>query len=472
MAAVLTAVSPLLIGNLVETRFDMALSAILVWTLWAAATERWRLAWGLLAAATLLKLVPLALIPVMMLWQAHRDSARRAWTGALCALAAVAVVIAPFAIMSPSGTWDIARYHLDRPLQVESIGSAYLLGLHALADVPVTIESSYGSQGLEGTGPAVIAAIMTAILIVLVIAIAWSFWLGLHRSRHPGDARLFVAAAAATMVALLVCGKVLSPQFIVWLLPVGFVIAGRFGPATAVATAAAMLLTFSYFPHRYWDLVAMQDGPIALLVLRDTALIALLAAPGRARASPGAPWDGCWGGNAPTRHGRSRRCGPATSSTEAHRRARRRRPESSGARVPARRTSSRARSGSDDGDPARVGQQALRGTGGPAPDGGLGAAVGDDGPHQLDGSVVAAVVAQHEGGLVAASTTAPMSYLAAGSGVAPSWPRPARPTAGIAHIARAAAATATRRRRRGAGVAADGRATRNTPSGARDAARA
>jgi hypothetical protein len=277
VAAVLTAVSPLLIGNLVETRFDMALAAILVWTLWAAATERWRLAWGLLAAATLLKLVPLVLIPVMLLWQAHRDSARRAWTGALAAVGVAALVIAPFAIMSPSRTWEIARYHLDRPLQVESIGSAYLLGLHALADVPVTIESSFGSQGLEGTGPAVIAAIMTAVLIVLVIAIAWSFWVGLHRARHPGDARLFVAAAAATMIAMLVCGKVLSPQFMVWLLPVGFVVAGRFGPAAAVATAAAMLLTFSYFPHRYWDLVAMDDAPIALLVLRDTALIALLA---------------------------------------------------------------------------------------------------------------------------------------------------------------------------------------------------
>ncbi len=277
VAAALVAVSPLLIGNLVETRFDMALAALLTWTLWAAATERWRLAWGLLAAATLLKLVPLVLIPVMMLWQAHRDTARRAWTGAIGALAAVALVLAPFVIMSPSGTWDIARYHLDRPLQVESLGSAYLLGLHALADVPVTIESSYGSQGLEGTGPAVIAALMTAVLIVLVIAVAWTFWLGLHRSRHPGDARLFVAAAAATLVAMLVCGKVLSPQFIVWLLPVGFLVAGRFGPAAAAVTAAAMLLTFSYFPHRYWDLVAMQEGPIALLVLRDTALIALLA---------------------------------------------------------------------------------------------------------------------------------------------------------------------------------------------------
>ena len=277
VAAVLVAVSPLLIGNLVETRFDMALAAFLVWILWAAATERWRLAWTLLAAATLLKLVPLVLLPVLILWQAHRDRARRAWAGAIGALAAVAVVIAPFAIMSPSGTWDIVRYHLDRPLQVESLGSAYLLGLHALADVRVTIEDSYGSQGLEGTGPAVIAAISTAVLIVLLIAIAWTFWLGLHRSRHPGDARLFVAAAAATMVAMLVCGKVLSPQFMVWLLPVGFVVAGRFGAATAVVTAAAMLLTLAYFPRHYWDLIALQDVPIAVLVLRDSVLIALLA---------------------------------------------------------------------------------------------------------------------------------------------------------------------------------------------------
>ena len=39
-----------------------------------------------------------------------------------------------------------------------------------------------------------------------------------------------------------------------------------------------MLLTFAYFPHQYWDLVALDDLPIALLVLRDSVLIALLAA--------------------------------------------------------------------------------------------------------------------------------------------------------------------------------------------------
>ena len=277
-AGLLVAVSPLMIGNLVETRFDLALAALVVWTLWAAATERWKLAWGLLAAATLLKLIPLALIPVMVLWQRHRVGARSAWAGLGASLAVVAAGIAPFLVMSPSGTWDLARYHLDRPLQLEATGSAYLLGLHSLAGIPVTVESSFGSQGLEGSGPSVIAGLSTALLIGLLIAISWTLWVGLHRARAPGDGRLFVAAAAATIVSLLVCGKVLSPQFMVWLLPVGFLIAGRYGRVAAALTAAAMLLTFAYFPHQYWDLVALHDLPIGLLVLRDSVLIALLAA--------------------------------------------------------------------------------------------------------------------------------------------------------------------------------------------------
>ena len=278
LASGAVAISPLLLGDLVETRFDLALAALVTWTLWAAAAGRFRLAWGLLAAATLLKLVPLALVPALLIWQRHRASVRAAWGGLAACLLIVAVVVAPFAVASPSGTWDLVQYHLDRPLQIESTGGAYLLGLHALADIPITIENSFGSQGLDGTGPAVIAGISTAVLIGLLCAIAWSLWIGLRRARPPGDARLFVAACAATIVALLVAGKVLSPQFLIWLLPVAFLVAGRYGPAAFAIAAAAMLLTLAYFPDRYWDLVALEPLPIGLLVLRDTALIALLAA--------------------------------------------------------------------------------------------------------------------------------------------------------------------------------------------------
>src|SRR5205085_929553 len=167
---------------------------------YAAVAGRWRLAWTLLGAATLTKLVPLALAPILFIYQRHQAGARRAWTGLALAVAVVAVVLLPFLIMSPSGTWRIAAYHLDRPLQIESTGAAYLLGLHALAGIPLSVSYSFGSQGLAGRGPDAISTISSALLLAALVAIAVTLALLLRRSRRGGgDARLFLAAAAATM---------------------------------------------------------------------------------------------------------------------------------------------------------------------------------------------------------------------------------------------------------------------------------
>jgi hypothetical protein len=55
-------------------------------------------------------------------------------------------------------------------------------------------------------------------------------------------------------------------------------VTGRYGRAAFGIAVGAMLLTLAYFPRMYWDLVALDTWPIALLVMRDAALIALLAA--------------------------------------------------------------------------------------------------------------------------------------------------------------------------------------------------
>ena len=276
VAGVGIVVAPLLVGSLVETRFDLALSVALAGILYGAATRRFAIAWGALAIGALIKLVPLVLIPALFIYHWHTEGPRRAATGAAGAVAAFLVVWAPFIALSPSGTLDFARYHLDRPLQIESTGAAYMLGLHALADIGLSVETSFGSQNLVGAGPDAISAISTAVLIVLVVAIAVALALALRATRPPGDARLFVAAVAATLVAMLVAGKVLSPQFMLWLLPAALLIAGPTGWGAIGATAAALILTQAYFPGMYWDLVALDTIPISLLVLRDLALIAVL----------------------------------------------------------------------------------------------------------------------------------------------------------------------------------------------------
>lgn len=277
-AGALVALSPLVLGAILQTRYDLLMTAVLGWCLWAAVTRRFRWMWLLLAVAVLVKIVPLALVPVLFVWHRHHRGTRDALLGGAEAAGLAAVAMLPFVAMAPGGTWDLVGYHLDRPLQIESTGASYLLGLHALADIPLTVESSFGSQGLAGRGPALIAGLSSAVLLGLLVAVVWSLVAGLRRSRPPGDARLLVAAACATVVTLIVAGKVLSPQFLIWLLPVAFLVTGRFGRVAAGLALGAMLLTLAYFPRHYWEVVALESGPIALLVLRNALLAALLAA--------------------------------------------------------------------------------------------------------------------------------------------------------------------------------------------------
>jgi hypothetical protein len=275
-AGAVIALSPLMLGSLVQARFDLAVAAVVAWMLFAAVTERWKLMWVLLAAGVLIKLVPIALLPLLVIWQAHRVDWRAALRGAVASLIIVALVIVPFAVITPSGTWYFIAYNLRRPPQIESMASSAFLAAHAVTGMYVHVVHNYGSLGLSGARPALLGLALTLVLVVLVVACA--VWCGrlLARAHPRRDVEILIAGAAATMVALTVTGKVLSPQYMIWLLPVTMLVPGRYGRAAIAAMVAAMLLTQVFFPLNYWDLVNLHTVDIAWLVIRNLTLIGLL----------------------------------------------------------------------------------------------------------------------------------------------------------------------------------------------------
>ena len=139
--------------------------------------------------------------------------------------------------------------------------------------MPLGWASSSGSQNLTGT-VSTVAAGLTTVASVAALALVW---LRYARGEIESDER-FVRYAAAAVVAFVAFGKVVSPQFLMWLLGIVVLVQGRRGIAAMALLVAACGLTRLWFPRSYWELVKQFDPTASWLVLaRDLVLVALFA---------------------------------------------------------------------------------------------------------------------------------------------------------------------------------------------------
>jgi hypothetical protein len=280
----LVGLGPLALGPVLLSRFDLWPAALTAAALAALAFERPRLGLGLLGVAVAAKLYALVLIPLALLYVARRRGRHEAFVGAGIALGVTAVVFLPFVAVSPHGVWASVSGQATRPLQIESLGSGVLLAAHQAFGVKVTVASSHGSDNLIGSSP---HALALELVVLQTAAIAFVL-LGFARGRRDLDGLLRSSAAAVS--AFVALGKVLSPQFLGWLLPLVALVRGRRGVAAAALLGLAMVLTQLWFPYRYVQLVYSLDPVASWLVLgRDLVLLGLLAVlawPENERARP------------------------------------------------------------------------------------------------------------------------------------------------------------------------------------------
>jgi hypothetical protein len=271
LALLLVATSPLLLGRLTAERYDLWPAALAAAALAAAVWGRHRTAGALLALGTAAKFFPIVLLPLLG-WWAWRRHGRRAALHHFAAFAVVALVcVLPFVAASASGMGAMLERQVERPLQIETVGSALLLALHHAFGLSLGVEASYGSINLGGTKADVVAGAQSLLLLVLLVFV----WVGVARRRSP-DAETLVLASALAVTAVVVLGKVLSPQFLVWLLPFVPLVGGRKGVAASALLAAACVATQLVFPSRYLDLIRLDETASVLVIARDLVLVAIL----------------------------------------------------------------------------------------------------------------------------------------------------------------------------------------------------
>lgn len=271
VASVLFPVAVALIGTIVINRYDMAV-ALLIAIFLLCLLGRWYTAAGfVIGMGFALKITPLALLPLVLLLAGRP----RRWAWPLVAFGAAALApFLPYLLTSASGVWHVFRYHLERPLQIESVlGTPQLLGELLGADW-ATWAWSHGSHSLVAPGVSVAADMSGGLTLLAVAAVYLFVWLRRHHLRRtPADQ---VIVVLALLLALMTFGKVLSPQYFIWILPAWALVAAR-DRWLAIFGGLTLVLTQVEFPALYWNLLEMQTAPLAIVTARNTLLLITFA---------------------------------------------------------------------------------------------------------------------------------------------------------------------------------------------------
>jgi hypothetical protein len=254
----------LALGPLPIARFDLVPTA-----LGFAAALGWfsgRETLGGVAAGvgTLVKVVPAAILAPALVSSGRATERGRGLLAFALTVAAGAGVWLGIGGPRVRDSWD---YHIGRGLEIETVASGLLIVLAKLSGAEVARVFNHSSEQVLAPGSSWAAALAmplqaAALLLVMV------------RSRKAGREDGLRLAGAAVL-AFLVTGKVLSPQYLIWLIPFIAVLEGRTGWWARRIFLACGLATSAVFPWGWIGLIRFDPVAVGLLNVRNGLLLAL-----------------------------------------------------------------------------------------------------------------------------------------------------------------------------------------------------
>lgn len=258
-AAVWVGGLPLLL-HLPLARYDVQVTALAVLSLLASARST-RVCGALAALGALVKVWPVLLLTGLPKGRATRSAWTAATVTGTTALALLCTLFdRPFAFLGQQG---------GRGVQIESFGGT-ALALARHAGWPGKVRYQYGA--LEYTGPYVrtVAHVSLALTVVaLGLVLLWRY-----RARRWGEATPYDAALSAVLL-FTVTSRVISPQYMIWLLGLAAVcLTSRHTtqrPVAALVVAATAVSALVY-PVLYDEVMDATWTGCALMLVRNGLL--------------------------------------------------------------------------------------------------------------------------------------------------------------------------------------------------------
>jgi Glycosyltransferase family 87 len=266
-STVFVGIAPALLGSVFLLRYDIWAAALTSLATLAMVRRRTGLSAALLGLGAVTKVYPVLLVPLLLLDAARRFGRATALRAACISAAVFVLVVGPFASFGLGGVAFSFKEQLTRVLEIESLGGTVLLAANRVGAYHATVYPGL-SYELLGRLPDAAGALQTLLLAAGLVTAYWAYW---RSEQTPNDLVLAVAAVLALTVTL---DKVLSPQYLVWLVPAVALLWGRVAAVAWALLAAAMVMTAAFFQTSFYDL--RTGGAAVWLVLgRNLVLVAL-----------------------------------------------------------------------------------------------------------------------------------------------------------------------------------------------------
>jgi hypothetical protein len=260
MVAYLLLGLPLMCWPFVYARIDLFSALLAIGGLALVRKSREVEGGGLLAVAVLAKIWPFALAPVLIVERKVKGLVAFVVAGA-------ALAIAWFALAGSAGVRQVVSFRDATGWQVESV-PGILWHLHDPSRVK--FESGAFRTGVMPTWG---RPLLTALSLAFIVA-AW--WVAYRRRDEGADDHVtYALAPLVSVLALLIFAPILSPQYVVWMLPFTAMVVARGDRLVAGLTAAVTITTTISYPLVI-DAAEGDVWAIAPVLVRNVLLVALL----------------------------------------------------------------------------------------------------------------------------------------------------------------------------------------------------
>src|SRR6266540_3921316 len=183
------------------------------------------------------------------------------------------LTVVPALVVSATGTLDSLLYHVRRGVQIESLPANLIDLAHLVLGLQARSVHGFGAFDLDSSVSGTMKLVSTVATMAALAGAAWLvYW---HSSRSgglgPGD---WAAVFAIGVFAFVLPTRVLSPQYMVWLVaPVAGLAGRRLGRGALWVLVVAAVLSQLEFPFRYSQLRHLDWIDVGVLTCRNLLLV-------------------------------------------------------------------------------------------------------------------------------------------------------------------------------------------------------